>query len=456
MKKIVLSIFFVMMTILCCHARKADAIVVDETALKEAEASGDVRETIRQLVICGNAWSDAGDMDKARDYCCRAFSLMEAPAGGNLAETCFTISNSLFTIARIYRKNNEPEKALEYLERSLKFEKALNRTHLVNRRYEEKIDLLIEDHRYDEAMAAIQESREYLDFTKMNSHFSANSFYLEGLCKEALGDMDGAEASIEKALDFAYDKYENPNHLDFPVFLNKLAQYSVARGDTATAVARYRRAEEMVDAHGNKVLNREACSGLADLYAESNPGLSAEYREKAQEFDYLPGLEALASKVAIDSIDFPRREREQVIRNQKLKVIAFGSITVLLLLILLLLLQRNRALHNLSEARKAQNEALLQSLERKSKLLELAQDVQDEKISKEMKVIADQMGADAKLTKRELEIAALIRDGLQNKEIAGKLCLSVRTVENHRRSLYQKLGVGNSAELIKIIGQHLQ
>ena len=50
----------------------------------------------------------------------------------------------------------------------------------------------------------------------------------------------------------------------------------------------------------------------------------------------------------------------------------------------------------------------------------------------------------------------MIRDGLQNKEIADRLCLSVRTVENHRRSLYQKLGVGNSAELIKIIGQYLQ
>ncbi|MCQ2143241.1 MAG: LuxR C-terminal-related transcriptional regulator [Bacteroidales bacterium] len=85
----------------------------------------------------------------------------------------------------------------------------------------------------------------------------------------------------------------------------------------------------------------------------------------------------------------------------------------------------------------------------------MAQGVQDERISKEMKDIADQMGDDAKLTKRELEIATLIRDGLQNKEIAEKLCLSVRTVENHRRSLYQKLCVGNSAELIKSLGKYL-
>lgn len=172
-----------------------------------------MQETIRQLVICGNAWSDAGDMYKARDYCCRAFSLMRDFSDASLTKANFTISNSLFTIARIYRKNGEPDMALEYLGRSIDFEKALNRSNLVSMRY-----------------------------------------------------------------------------------------------------------EEMIDAHGNKVLNQDVCGGLADLYAESDPELSAEYRKKSQEFDYLPGLEALASKVAIDSIDFPRREREQLIRNQKLGV----------------------------------------------------------------------------------------------------------------------------------------
>ncbi len=443
------------MAVLCCYAREAESMIVDETALKEAEASGDVRETIRQLVICGNGWSDAGDMDKARDYCCRAFSLMKGSSDASLLESCFTISNSLFTIARIYRKNDESEKALEYLDRSLKFEKALNRSHLVSRRYEEKIEILVDEGRYDEALEAIQESRKYIDFIGRDAHYASKSYYMEGLCKEALGDMDGAEASIEKAVEFADEIYFNSNHVDIPVFLNKLAQYSVAKGDTATAISRYTRAERIIDAFGNKVLNQDVCNGLADLCAESDPELSAEYRMKAQEFDYLPGLEALASKVAIDSIDFPRREREQVINNQRLKLTIYGICAIMLLLILLLLLQRNHTLHNLSEAWKAQNESLMQSLQQKNKLLELAHNIQDEKISREMKDIADQMGAGAKLTKRELEIAALIKDGLQNKEIADKLYLSVRTVENHRRSLYRKLGVGNSAELIKNLGQYL-
>ncbi|MBL1074369.1 helix-turn-helix transcriptional regulator [Nocardia sp. 2] len=51
------------------------------------------------------------------------------------------------------------------------------------------------------------------------------------------------------------------------------------------------------------------------------------------------------------------------------------------------------------------------------------------------------------LTPRELEIARLAGDGLANREIAERLVLSVRTVENTLHTVYQKLGVSNRAEL---------
>ncbi len=44
------------------------------------------------------------------------------------------------------------------------------------------------------------------------------------------------------------------------------------------------------------------------------------------------------------------------------------------------------------------------------------------------------------LTKRELEILHLIVAGEQNKVIANKLCLSQRTVENHRNHIMDKTG----------------
>jgi DNA-binding CsgD family transcriptional regulator len=51
------------------------------------------------------------------------------------------------------------------------------------------------------------------------------------------------------------------------------------------------------------------------------------------------------------------------------------------------------------------------------------------------------------LTTREREIAALAASGASNREIAARLVVSVRTVENHLQRVYRKLGVGNRREL---------
>jgi DNA-binding CsgD family transcriptional regulator len=52
-----------------------------------------------------------------------------------------------------------------------------------------------------------------------------------------------------------------------------------------------------------------------------------------------------------------------------------------------------------------------------------------------------------RLTKRELEIAAMATAGAASREIAAKLVLSVRTVDNHLQNVYAKLGVTGREEL---------
>ncbi len=54
-----------------------------------------------------------------------------------------------------------------------------------------------------------------------------------------------------------------------------------------------------------------------------------------------------------------------------------------------------------------------------------------------------------KLTQREQQVLDLLAEGKTNSEIAELLFLSPRTIENNRMSLYQKLDVKNTAELIK-------
>jgi len=57
---------------------------------------------------------------------------------------------------------------------------------------------------------------------------------------------------------------------------------------------------------------------------------------------------------------------------------------------------------------------------------------------------------DNQLSKRELEVLQLIASGFSNQEIADKLFISLRTVTNHRASLYQKTNVNNTAALLSL------
>jgi DNA-binding NarL/FixJ family response regulator len=58
---------------------------------------------------------------------------------------------------------------------------------------------------------------------------------------------------------------------------------------------------------------------------------------------------------------------------------------------------------------------------------------------------ADLNGAceSAKLSAREAEVMSLIADGQTNGQIAARLFLAEKTVKNHVRRIYSKLGVGS-------------
>jgi DNA-binding CsgD family transcriptional regulator len=52
-------------------------------------------------------------------------------------------------------------------------------------------------------------------------------------------------------------------------------------------------------------------------------------------------------------------------------------------------------------------------------------------------------GLSAGLSAREAEVMSLIADGQTNGEIAARLFLAEKTVKNHVRRIYSKLGVGS-------------
>ena len=58
------------------------------------------------------------------------------------------------------------------------------------------------------------------------------------------------------------------------------------------------------------------------------------------------------------------------------------------------------------------------------------------------------------LSKREMEILALMSQSMTNEEIADKLCLSIETVKTHTRNIFAKSGIRNRVEAALIYTRH--
>lgn len=58
------------------------------------------------------------------------------------------------------------------------------------------------------------------------------------------------------------------------------------------------------------------------------------------------------------------------------------------------------------------------------------------------------------LSRREIDIVQLIKEGLSSKEIAIRLDISLKTVEVHRYNILKKLSLKNTAALVNFINAH--
>jgi DNA-binding CsgD family transcriptional regulator len=68
---------------------------------------------------------------------------------------------------------------------------------------------------------------------------------------------------------------------------------------------------------------------------------------------------------------------------------------------------------------------------------------------------AQAMASGVRLTRREAEVARLVRHGLTDSEIARRLVISRRTAEGHVENLRNKLGVGSRAEVAAWVVENL-
>ncbi|MFQ5451658.1 MAG: LuxR C-terminal-related transcriptional regulator [Nitrospinaceae bacterium] len=57
------------------------------------------------------------------------------------------------------------------------------------------------------------------------------------------------------------------------------------------------------------------------------------------------------------------------------------------------------------------------------------------------------------LTRREMEIATLVRDGIDDREIADRLFISLNTAKNHIKNIHKKMGVHTRGQLVAKLNQ---
>lgn len=77
------------------------------------------------------------------------------------------------------------------------------------------------------------------------------------------------------------------------------------------------------------------------------------------------------------------------------------------------------------------------------------QKVLSEEVAKIVKISKERLEALPILTKRETEVLKLVAEGLTNQQIGEKLFISIDTVDSHRKNLHTKLGVNNTALLVR-------
>lgn len=65
------------------------------------------------------------------------------------------------------------------------------------------------------------------------------------------------------------------------------------------------------------------------------------------------------------------------------------------------------------------------------------------------KEVADDFERTSQLSERELEVLRLMAQGLGSQEIAGRLFISLHTVQSHRKSILYKLGLHSASEVVR-------
>ncbi|HEY7034964.1 MAG TPA: LuxR C-terminal-related transcriptional regulator [Thermomicrobiales bacterium] len=274
--------------------------------------------------------------------------------------------------------------------------------------------------RYDEAQTRTEEALALYDGLADGAvttvRFACNSLASLGRLAYARGEYARAEEYVAEALarqrSIGDDWAAGSTIFDFGRLLGRLAQL---RGDLVEAAARYRETLSHAHSHGDPWLTARALVGVADVVlAKGRPERAARV---------LGAVAALDERVGGASFPADRDHQGGIIAAARV-ALGEGKFAAAW--------SAGRALP--SEQAVAEALVLIEHVGSESEV--------EPAPAQPAALSAAPFG----LSQREREVLALLIRRDTAPEIAGQLCISVRTVERHVESIYRKLGVNSRRE----------
>ncbi len=416
-------------------------------ALLESEGTGDEKLVAECLNNLGIICQRKGLFEQAISYMERVYEIdrRNADEGG--------MSTTMNNLATLYLGVGDAETALSYVLPAIAYERKSGDRQRLAVRLGLASDIWLALGHPEKALESIDEALaiELKDGREVKAAVRRSQ---KAPVLVELGRVREARSCLDSAMTVLSVR---SNHISLAICYNLLGSIDAKEGKWKEAVAAYGRAELLAGQCGGDYVRKKALRGLSESCAMSGDQKAALDRLN----DYVELNDRLTkdrSRMAVEDFKIQYRTAEtekelalqQVRSRNRLVLIALMSVLAATLAACIVVLVR------LLRIRRRQVEILRRNDEAKSRLLALVPAMGDRKEAKVLGEVIESIETGAaggeplpKLTAREREVVRLCCEGLQSKEIADRMNVSVRTVDAHKSNIFRKLKINNTVELVK-------
>lgn len=363
------------------------------------------------------------------------------------------ISSSLNNLAGIYLTLENYDEAERLIREAITYEEKLGESAALAVRYGMACDILLKKEKIDEAISYAEKALKMDEEAGRTAQAAVRKSQLAEAYIEA-GRLQEAEPLLNEA-SAIFSAMNNLHSLS--VCKHQIGIIQAKRGDFSASAHSLREALTLTRQTGNLLLQRNISQELGVVLKDTDPRSAIAYLQDAVALTDSIYNQESARRMAELRISSQIQEKEQELANKE-KEIGNRRIWLILLTLAVVLLAALLVLsHRALSLRKKNEEMMKKANDIKDKLLLLGNTPHGESENEDIASMIDTLkdlgsnAPDKALTSREMDIARLCCEGLQNKEIADRLNISTRTVETHKNNIFRKLEINSTAELVSLM-----